>query len=118
MTRYTQRIRPQVDAEIRSARAAESRGHFDTAFRHLERAHVLGQQSTAHHVRVHWLMLRMALRNRWAAEATGQAWRVAAAAVFTPLGLLPGGNTGGAGVSGLRPMPIPADLQRLVDAAE
>jgi hypothetical protein len=118
MSRFTDRIRPHVNAEIRSALAAEARGHFDTALRHLEHAHVLGQRSTAIHVRVHRLMLSMALRNGWVAEAIGQAWRVVAAAVFTPLGLLPEGNPGSASVGGFVPMPVLADLQRLIDSAE
>lgn len=118
MTRFPDRIRPFVDAEIRLALDAEARGHFDTAFRHLEHAHVLGQRSTVHHVRTHWLMLRMAWRNGWSHEAAGQAWRVLAAALFTPLGLVPTGNRGSATTSGFRPMPIPTPLQRLIDAAQ
>ncbi|AGW95354.1 hypothetical protein N234_35415 [Ralstonia pickettii DTP0602] len=35
----------------------------------------------------------------------------------TWLGWLPIGNTGGANVSGFKAMPVPADLQRLIDAA-
>ncbi len=118
MPRFTTRIRPQVDAEIRLARAAEAQGRFDTALGHLEHAHVLGQRSTVLHVRVHWLMWRMALRNGWAREAWGQSWRVAAAALFTPLGLVPAGNAGSTRVSALRAMPVPAALQGLIDAAQ
>lgn len=117
MNTLTDRIRPQVDAEIRLATDAEARGQFDTAMRHLERAHVLGQRSTRHHVRVHWLMLLMSIRNHWTAEAAGQAWRIVAAAIFTPLGLLPKGNPGTARVSGLRPAAIAQDLQSLIDLA-
>lgn len=118
MTSFTDRIRPQVDAEIRLAMSAESLGKFDTARTHLERAHVLGQRSTFHHVRVHWVLLRMAVRNGWSGEAVGQAWRIAAAAVFTPIGLLPAGNPGTTRVSGFRPAAIPAQLQRLIDTAQ
>jgi hypothetical protein len=117
MSNFTDRIRPYVDAEIRLALGAETRGHFDTAFRHLERAHVLGQRSTVHHVRTHWVMFQMALRNGWTKEAAGQAWRVVASALFTPVGLVPSGNTGTASSSGFQPMTIPASLQRLINAA-
>lgn len=117
MSRYTERIRPQVQAELQRARDAQARADLDAAWRHLERAHVLGQRSTRHHVRVHLLMLRLALRRRHAAEAAGQGWRVLAALLLTPLGLLPAGNTGGADVSGFRPLPIPSDLQQLIDNA-
>ncbi|TFY99966.1 DUF3703 domain-containing protein [Ramlibacter rhizophilus] len=117
MNSFTERIRPSVDAEIRLALSAEAQGEFHTAMRHLERAHVLGQRSTYHHVRVHGLMLQMAVRNHWTAEAAGQLWRIAAAAVFTPLGLLPKGNPGATRTSGLRPAAVPRDLQALIDTA-
>ncbi len=117
MTSFALRIRPAVQAELDAAAAAEARGHFDTAFRHLERAHVLGQSATRQHVRVHWHMLRFALRQRLCGEAAGQLWRVAAAALFTPLGLVPRGNTGGSAVSGFRRMALPVDLARVIVAA-
>ena len=56
------------------------------------------------------------LRQHAAAEALGQAWRIAGALLKTWL-WVPVGNTGGAGVSGLEPMPVPANLQRLIDFA-
>ena len=59
----------------------------------------------------------MCLRQRKLREVAGQAWRTVAAALFTAFGLVPHGNTGGSNVSGLRPMPVPPDLQRLLDAA-
>lgn len=50
MRSFGERIRPAVDRELRlAAMSASSR----EAFRHLERAHVLGQASTFQHVRVH-----------------------------------------------------------------
>ena len=58
----------------------------------------------------------MALAGK-AGEALGQLWRLVAAAMMTGIGWLPEGNTGGANVSGFRRMPIPPDLQRVMDAA-
>ncbi len=117
MPAYATQILPSVQAELDTAAAAEARGYFHTAFDHLERAHVLGQAATVQHVRVHWHMLRFALRQRMTGEALGQLWRVVAAAIFTPFGLVPEGNTGGAGVSGLRRMPVPQDLRDTIEAA-
>jgi hypothetical protein len=114
---YASRIRPSVQAEMAASFAAEARGNFHTAFQHLERAHVLGQRSTALHVGVHWRMFRFAVRNRQPGAAFGQVWRMAAAAVFTAAGLVPEGNTGGTDVSGLRRLPVPADLKRLMAVA-
>lgn len=110
---FTARIRPAVERELEAARVASAPG----AFAHLERAHVLGQSSTRLHVRVHWRMLVWGLRQRSAKEVFGQALRIAGAALLTPFGLVPAGNTGGANVSPLVPMPIPHDLQGEIDAA-
>ena len=114
--RFGRRIRPSVQAELDAAAACEARGDRKQAFWHLERAHVLGQASTREHARVHWAMLRWALRHSAAGEAFGQAWRIVGATLKTWL-WVPAGNTGGANVSGFKPMPVPPDLQRLIDAA-
>jgi hypothetical protein len=116
MNHFSLRIRPHLQAELDAARIADARGEFYTAFSRLERAHVLGQSSTREHVRVHWHMLRFALRRRLAAEAFGQSWRIAAAAIFTGLGLVPAGNTGGADVNGFRRMRMPQDLRSILDS--
>jgi hypothetical protein len=117
MTRFAHRIRSSVQFELDAASQADARGEAEAAFRHLERAHVLGQPATALHVRVHWRMLLWAARQRKPGEAAGQFWRLIAAALVTGLGWLPEGNTGGADVSGFRRMPIAPDLQRVLDAA-
>jgi hypothetical protein len=117
VTTFAIRIKPSVQAELGASRAAEARGEFYTAFQHLERAHVLGQATTAEHVRVHWRMFRFALRNRLHGEAAGQVWRLVAASIFTMPGLVPEGNTGGTDVSGFRRLPVPNDLKRALDAA-
>lgn len=117
MTTFALRIKPSVQAELDAAASNESLGHLDTAFRHLERAHVLSQPTTGEHVRVHWRMFRFAVRNRMTGEAFGQAWRIATAAIFTAFGLVPEGNTGGANVSGFRRMPVPQDLRTVIETA-
>lgn len=114
--RFARRIRSHVQHELDAAARHEARGEFATAFARLETAHVLGQAATVEHVRVHWAMLRWALRQRVAAEAFGQAWRLVGACLKTWL-WVPVGNTGGASVSGFEPMPVPDELQRLIDAA-
>ena len=114
--RFSRRIRPFVQYELDVAARHESLGESDLAFTRLERAHVLGQRSKLEHVRVHWAMLRWALRQHASAEALGQAWRIAGALLKTWL-WVPSGNTGGSSVSGFEPMPVPAELQRLIDLA-
>ncbi len=111
MPTFARRIQPAIQAELDAAAAAEASHQLDKAFRHLERAHILGQPATAAHVRVHLRMLGFAIRHRLGGEAVGQLWRLAGAAVFTAIGLVPEGNTGGTNVNGFRRMEIPADLR-------
>lgn len=50
------------EQEMQQADEALRGGDFETAFRHLERAHVLAQRSTGRHTFVHWRMLVAGLR--------------------------------------------------------
>lgn len=117
MNHFARRIRTSVQRELDAACEADSQGLAQIAFVHLERAHVLGQASTVEHVRVHLRMFVWAARHRKTGEALGQLWRIAAAALMTGIGWLPEGNTGGADISGFRRLPIPPDLQRVLDDA-
>lgn len=110
-------IRPSVSAELDAARFADRRGAAPEAFSHLERAHILGQQSTVQHARVHASMLFWALRQRIWREVAGQVVRLIGALTKTPFGLVPTGNTGGVNVSPFESMPIPADLQKIINNA-
>lgn len=110
MNTFGKRIRPQVEAELTAAQAAQAQGQSALAFSHLERAHVLGQASTREHVRVHWRMFLWGLRQRDAREWAGQLLRIAGAATKTAFGLVPEGNTGGANVSPFKRLPIAPEL--------
>ncbi len=118
MRRFGVRIRPVVDAELIAAKAISdvNRDGADS-FHHLERAHVLGQMSTREHVRVHVHMLGWGVRHRQPREVRGQVLRALGAAILTPLGLVPAGNTGGSNVSPFRSMPIAQDLAAAIVAA-
>src|SRR4051812_4066246 len=101
---------PYVQLELNAADRFENQRDFQAAFHHLERAHVLGQNWTWQHVRVHWRMFVWGVRRRDWREVAGQAFRIVGAATKTGFGLMPRGNTGGANVSPFRAMPIPEDL--------
>jgi hypothetical protein len=107
-----------IDREIEDAEKRIAAEDAEGAFRHLERAHVLGQSSTYQHTRIHWLMLKHGIRERDVKEIAGQVLRIGGAATKTPLGIYPKGNTGGAEVSPFRPMPIDEDLEAILKAAE
>ena len=109
-------IRHYVSRELEAADAASAAGSWATAFAHLERADVLGQAITVDHTRVHWRMLKLGWKRRDAAEVFGQIIRIIGAATKTAFGIYPKGNTGGANVYFFKPMPIPEDLQKILDA--
>lgn len=114
---FGQLVRPFVRAELDAARRARAQHDAAGEFARLERAHVLAQSDTMQHVRVHAAMLLWGMRQRRAREVFGQLIRIAGAATKTSVGLVPRGNTGGTNVSPLRRMPVPPDLQRILDTA-
>ena len=103
----------ELDAAYRSRCA----GELEQAFTHLERAHVLGQRLTWHHIQAHIGMLRIGWARRDSREVTGQLLRILAAAIFSRI-WVPIGNTGGANVPAMKPMPIPADLRAILGRDE
>ena len=117
MKSYYERIKPHWDLEVAAATRAESNGDPHLAFGHLERAHILGQNSTWLHTRTHILMMRWGFRQLSGREVTGQLFRIFGAVTKTAFGLIPSGNTGGSNVSPFRRMPVPRDLETLISAA-
>lgn len=103
-----------IEIEIKSADGLVAKGEYHRAFHHLERAHVLGQESTFQHTRIHWRMFKLAFKLRSARELWGQFIRIIGASTKTPFGIYPIGNTGGSDVWFFKPMPIPDDLQRIL----
>jgi Protein of unknown function (DUF3703) len=97
--------------------AAKRRGDIAEEWRHLERAHVLSQPMAGRHVRTHVAMLGYGLRRRDRREIIGQLVRLVVAAPGTWTGRYPVGNTGGANVNALEPMPVPDDLKAVLDRA-
>lgn len=110
------RLQEAYSAELDLARIAAASGNVGTAFRHLERAHIIGQRDTLAHVRSHWLMLRLAASVGQWGEVAGQAVRMVAAALASRI-WVPAGNTGRANVGAMQPMPIPEDLRALLEQA-
>lgn len=99
--------------EMSLARLALHCRNYTVCFVHLERAHVLTQRKTAHHVYVHWMMLVAGWQQRDYREVVGQLPRMFAALLFSRI-WVPIGNTGRARVSALKPMAVPHDLRHLL----
>jgi hypothetical protein len=114
MSAWRPDARAAFEREYAAGRAALAARALDVAFRHFERAHVIGQRRTLAHVRAHLAMLRVGWARRDWREIVGQLLRVAAAATKSRI-WVPRGNTGGADVSAFTPMPVAADLQRYVE---
>lgn len=106
-------IRMAFEREWAAARAASRTGALDTAFHHLERAHIVGQRRTLLHVRSHLGMLALGWARRDRREVIGQVGRIVAAALLSRV-WVPTGNTGGANVPALASLPLPPDLADLL----
>ncbi|RDV37491.1 DUF3703 domain-containing protein [Bradymonadaceae bacterium TMQ3] len=108
-------LRPFFNHELASATLALAEERFAESWRHLERAHILGQAFPLEHSKAHWRMLRFGLHIKSWREVLGQIPRLLIGGVKSFVGTIPTGNTGGANVSALRPMPIPDDLKTLLN---
>jgi hypothetical protein len=104
-------LRQAWSDEREAAGAARRRGDLAGEWKHLERAHILSQPMVVPHVRTHVAMLGAGLRRHDRREVVGQLLRLVVAGPGSLTGRYPVGNTGGADVSALAPMPIPEDLR-------
>ncbi len=85
-------------------------GKLQDAWRHLERAHIIGQAYPLTHSLVHWKMLLFGIRIKNFKEVIGQIPRLLVGGVKSFVGEIPVGNTGGADEPPLRSMPIEEDI--------
>jgi hypothetical protein len=115
VVRLVPTVRDAWAAERTAARAARESGDTLTEWRRLERAHILSQPLAIRHVRTHLAMLGYGIRRRDNREIVGQLLRLMVAAPGTWTGRYPVGNTGGANVSAVLPMPIPDDLRAILE---
>ncbi|MEQ1847749.1 MAG: DUF3703 domain-containing protein [Nitrospira sp.] len=107
-------LRQAYKAEITAAVSLYDAGDLQLAFTHLERAHILGQSFPIEHAWTHWWMLKVGWRRRDFVEIAGQLPRILGSLLFSRM-WVPIGNTGGARVPPFQSMPIPEDLQTLLD---
>lgn len=109
------RLRRAYNKELMMFWGARRVGDHKLAWSHLERAHILSQRYFIRHWRTHWLMLRLAREDRNRAEVRGQIRRLAAVPLGWAGGWVPKGNTGGANVHPLKPMPLEGDLAEALE---
>lgn len=100
--------------ELEKYRTEFGNGKLQVAWRHLERAHILGQAWPREHTYVHWVMMLFGIKIKNGREILGQIPRLLVGGVKSFVGYIPVGNTGGANVPPLQPMEIPADLKSIL----
>ena len=109
-----QKLRDAFNIEMTKAIHLYKKSELDSAFSHLERAHILGQSYILPHTKSHWWMLKVGFKKHNFREVFGQVSRIIASILFSKI-WVPLGNTGGTNVNPLKPMPIPEDLKNILD---
>jgi hypothetical protein len=103
-------LKPYFNQELEAHKAHLEAGNLQAAWSHLERAHIIGQAYPYHHSYVHWKMLLFGIRIKDTKEVLGQIPRLLVGGVKSFVGKIPVGNTGGANVPPLKPLPISEEL--------
>ena len=109
---------PVYREELLLAKKEFDKKHYQQSWRHLERAHILGQPYPVAHTAVHWRMLKFGVKIKNGKEIIGQIPRLLVGGVKSFVGTIPVGNTGGANVPALRPMEMPEDLAAIIKKAK
>lgn len=108
-------LKDYFEIELKDFESAFNKREFRKAWRHLERAHILGQAWPLEHTLAHWLMLKFAIKIKNKKEIFGQIPRLLVGGIKSFVGEIPIGNTGGADVPPLKPMEIPDDLLEILN---
>ena len=109
------RQRQAFDREVSLGRDLMAAGDPERAFKHLERAHIIGQTFVGAHSKAHWLMLTLEVRRRRVGAVFGQVVRLILGAIGSAVGVVPTGNTGGTDISMFKRLPIAPELQEIVN---
>lgn len=107
-------LKSHFETELLLAQEQYTKGNLRVSWRHLERAHILGQAWPVQHTKAHWKMIRFAIKIKNTKEIMGQIPRLLIGGVKSFVGEIPLGNTGGADVPPLKQMEIPHDLQHIL----
>jgi hypothetical protein len=92
-------LRPYFESELKTYHTLLQYGNLQQAWRHLEKAHVIGQAYPYQHSLVHWKMLQFGFKIKSFKEISGQIPRLLVGGVKSFVGTIPVGNTGGANIS-------------------
>lgn len=108
-------LKQAFDIEMKMAKELFAKQNLESSFKHLERAHVLGQLYVLPHVKSHWWMLKVGFYQRSIQEILGQVVRIVFGAVGSAIGIVPIGNTGGTNISMFARLPIEPSLAKILN---
>jgi hypothetical protein len=106
-------LQPYYQEELKAYKIEYLKGNLNRAWKHLERAHIIGQRYPYAHSYVHWKMLQFGVKIKSGKEVIGQIPRLIFGGVKSFVGKVPVGNPGGANVPPLKPFPIEEELQEI-----
>ena len=107
-------IKIHFDHEITSAKKLIQQRDYSNAFKHLERAHVLGQSYVIMHTISHYYMLLIGFKTFNIKEIIGQIVRLPLGVIGSAFNIIPVGNTGGSNVNPFKAMVVSQDLKKLM----
>lgn len=116
-TTIPKKLKPFFLAELKEYKSEMQKDNLQKAWQHLEKAHVIGQAYPYEHSYVHWKMLLFGIHIKNGKEILGQIPRLIFGGVKSFVGTIPVGNTGGANVPPLRPLPISEEIQVIFEKA-
>jgi len=117
-TLIPKRLKPFFSKELKAYKKELAINNLPKAWQHLERAQNIGQAYPYEHSYVHWKMLLFGIQIKSGKEILGQIPRLLVGGVKSFVGTIPVGNTGGANIPPLKPLPIEDDIQTIFESLE
>lgn len=112
------KLKPYFDSELEKFKLEYSNKNFEMAWKHLEKAHIIGQKYPFAHTFVHWKMLQFGFKIKNKKEVLGQIPRLIFSGVKSFVGKIPEGNPGGANVPPLKSFPIEKEIKDIFIKSE
>lgn len=108
------KLEPFYILELERYQVEYLKGNLEKAWKHLERAHIIGQRYPFAHTKVHWKMVQFGFKMKNRKEILGQLPRLLFGGIKSFVGKVPVGNPGGSNVPALKSFPIEEELQTIL----
>lgn len=116
-TTLPENLKPFYEAELNYYQVEFENEDLKKAWKHLERAHIIGQKYPFAHTFVHWKMLQFGMKIKSFQEIAGQIPRLLFGGVKSFVGKVPVGNPGGANVPPLKSFTISEEIKDIFNNA-